>query len=157
MKIAHVRLGAITTLALLSLIACSSSNKTADSATVVDATTIATTDVSTNLAETSTTVATEPTFAATLGTPITGYADPVDIAVRQGITLQSFTSQSYIVERAGKIYELASDGRKGTEVLDISDLTIAQGEQGLLGLAFAPDGSGAYVNYTNLAGDTVIA
>ena len=157
MKIAHVRLGAFTTLALLSLIACSSSNKTADSATVVDATTIATTDVSTNLAETSTTVATEPTFAATLGTPITGYADPVDIAVRQGITLQSFTSQSYIVERAGKIYELASDGRKGTEVLDISDLTIAQGEQGLLGLAFAPDGSGAYVNYTNLAGDTVIA
>ncbi|CAB4865140.1 MAG: hypothetical protein F2780_03445 [Actinobacteria bacterium] len=157
MKIAHVRLGAITTLALLSLIACSSSNKTADSATVVDATTIATTDVSTNLAETSTTVATEPTFAATLGTPITDYVDPVDIAVRQGITLQSFTSQSYIVERAGKIYELASDGRKGTEVLDISDLTIAQGEQGLLGLAFAPDGSGAYVNYTNLAGDTVIA
>ena len=152
MKIAHVRLGAITTLALLSLIACSSSNKTADSATVVDATTIATTDVSTNLAETSTTVATEPTFTATLGTPITDYVDPVDIAVRKGDT-----PQSYIVERAGKIYELASDGTKGTEVLDISDLTIAQGEQGLLGLAFAPDGSGAYVNYTNLAGDTVIA
>jgi glucose/arabinose dehydrogenase len=70
---------------------------------------------------------------------------------------RSYTEQSYIVERAGKIYELASDGTKSTEVLDISDLTIAQGEQGLLGLTFAPDGSGAYVNYTNLAGDTVIA
>ena len=152
MKIARLRFGVIATFASLSLIACSSSNKTAESTTVVESSTIATTDVSTTLAETSTTVTSEPSFSATIGPPITGYIDPVDIAVRKGDT-----PQSYIVERAGKIFELASDGTKGTEVLDISDLTIAQGEQGLLGLAFAPDGSGAYVDYTNLAGDTVIA
>ena len=147
MKMAQARLGVLVALTAVSFVACASETEVL----------VSTTAVATTLAETSTTVSAEPTFAATLGTPITGYADPVDIAVRQGITLQAFTSQSYIVERAGKIYELASDGTKGTEVLDISDLTIAQGEQGLLGLAFAPDGSGAYVNYTNLAGDTVIA
>ena len=145
MKITRIRFGAIATLASLSLVACSSSNKTADSTTVVESTTIATTDVST-------TVSAEPTFIATLGTPINGYADPVDIAIRHSPTLQS-----YIVERTGNVYELSSDGTKGKQVLDISDLTTAEGEQGLLGLAFAPDGSNGYVNYTNLAGDTVIA
>lgn len=142
MKIAHVRLGAIATVASLSLIACSSPNTPVTTSTVV----------ATTLAETSTTVVAEPSFTATLGAPITGYAEPVDIAIRH-----TSASQSYIVERAGKIFELASDGTKGPQVLDISDLTIAQGEQGLLGLAFAPDGSGVYIDYTNLDGDTVIA
>jgi len=142
MKIAHVRLGVLATFATLSLIACSSSNTPITTSTVV----------ATTLAETSTTVAAEPSFTATLGTPITDYVEPVDIAVRNGKT-----TQSYIVERAGKVFELASDGTKSNQVLDISDLTVAQGEQGLLGLAFAPDGSGAYVDYTNLDGDTVIA
>ena len=142
MKMVQPRLGVLAALTAVSFVACASETEML----------VSTTAVATTLANTSTTIAAEPNFSATLGTPITDYVDPVDIAVRQGITLQS-----YIVERAGKIYELASDGTKGTEVLDISDLTIAQGEQGLLGLAFAPDGSGAYVNYTNLDGDTVIA
>ena len=41
--------------------------------------------------------------------------------------------------------------------LDVSDLTVAEGERGLLGLAFSPDGSMAYLNYTDLSGDTRIA
>lgn len=148
MKISQVRLGFLTTLAAVSLIACASETEVLVSTTAEEISTSTTTDV----AESSTTVSTEPSLSATLGAPITDYDDPVDIAVRN-----NETTQSYIAERAGKIYELASDGTKGTEVLNISDLTIAQGEQGLLGLAFAPDGSGAYVNYTNLDGDTVIA
>ena len=149
MKMAQARLGALIALTAVLSIACASETEVLVSTTAGETT--PSTPTATENTET-TTVAAEPNFSATLGTPITDYVDPVDIAVRQGITLQS-----YIVERAGKIYELASDGTKGTEVLDISDLTIAQGEQGLLGLAFAPDGSGAYVNYTNLAGDTIIA
>ena len=151
MKIAHVRLGFLTTLVAVSLIACASETEVLVSTTAGETST-STTTAATDVAESSTTVSTEPSLSATLGAPITDYADPVDIAIRNGET-----TQSYIVERAGKIYELASDGTKGSEVLDIGDLTIAQGEQGLLGLAFAPDGSGAYVNYTNLNGDTVIA
>ena len=151
MKISQVRLGVLTTLASLSLIACASETEVLVSTTAEEIST-STTTAATDVAESSTTVSTEPSLSATLGAPITDYADPVDIAIRNGET-----TQSYIVERAGKIYELASDGTKGSEVLDVGDLTIAQGEQGLLGLAFAPDGSGAYVNYTNLDGDTVIA
>ncbi len=151
MKISQVRLGFLTTLASLSLIACATETEVLVS-TTAEETSTSTTTAATDVAESSTTVSTEPSLSATLGAPITDYADPVDIAIRNGET-----TQSYIVERAGKIYELASDGTKGSEVLDIGDLTIAQGEQGLLGLAFAPDGSGAYVNYTNLDGDTVIA
>ena len=149
MKMAQARLGVLATLTVFSLIACASETEVLVSTTAGETTPSTTT--ATENTET-TTVATEPTFAATLGTPIADYVDPVDIAVRRTTTLQS-----YIAERSGEIFELASDGTKGTEVLDISDLTIAQGEQGLLGLAFAPDGSGAYVNYTDLQGNTVIA
>ena len=149
MKMAHVRLGVLATLTAISLIACATESEVLVSTT----STIA---VATTLAESSTTVAAEPSFSATLGEPITDYDDPVDIAVRNNEMLQS-DGQAYIAERSGKIFELVTDGTKGSQVLNISDLTIAKGEQGLLGLVFTPDGSGAYVNYTNLAGDTVIA
>ncbi len=42
-------------------------------------------------------------------------------------------------------------------VLDITDLTDKSGEQGLLGLAFAPGGDVAYINYTDGNGNTVIS
>ena len=42
-------------------------------------------------------------------------------------------------------------------VLDISDLTDANGEQGLLGLAFHPTADLAYVDYTSNSGNTVVA
>ena len=142
MKMAQARLGVLAALTAVSFVACASETEVL----------VSTTAVATTLANTSTTIAAEPTFSATLGAPIPDYVDPVDIAVRQTTTLQS-----YIAERSGEIFELATDGIKGTQVLDITDLTVAQGEQGLLSLAFAPDGSNAYVNYTNLAGDTVIA
>jgi glucose/arabinose dehydrogenase len=150
MKMAQARLGVLAALTAVSFVACASETEVLVSTTAGETTTSTTT--ASDVANTSTTIAAEPTFSATLGAPITDYVDPVDIAVRN-----SATPQSYIAERSGEIFELATDGVKGQQVLDISDLTVAQGEQGLLGLAFAPDGSSAYVNYTNLAGDTVIA
>jgi glucose/arabinose dehydrogenase len=150
MKMAQARLGILAALAAVSFVACASETEVLVSTTAAETTTSTTT--ASEVTNTSTTIAVEPSFSATLGEPMTDYIDPVDIAVRQTATLQS-----YIAERSGEIFELATDGVKGQQVLDISDLTVAQGEQGLLGLAFAPDGSSAYVNYTNLAGDTVIA
>ena len=150
MKMAQARLGILAALAAVSFVACASETEILVSTTAAETTTSTTT--ASEVTNTSTTIAAEPSFSATLGEPMTDYIDPVDIAVRQTATLQS-----YIAERSGEIFELATDGVKGQQVLDISDLTVAQGEQGLLGLAFAPDGSSAYVNYTNLAGDTVIA
>ena len=58
----------------------------------------------------------------------------------------------YIAERVGRVVALR-DG----EVEPIVDLTgevSLGGEQGLLGLAFSPDGRFLYVNYTDLQGDT---
>jgi glucose/arabinose dehydrogenase len=150
MKMAQVRLGVLAALTAVSFVACASETEVLVSTTAAETTTSTTT--ASEVTNTSTTIAAEPSFSTTLGEPMTDYIDPVDIAVRQTATLQS-----YIAERSGEIFELAADGVKGQQVLDISDLTVAQGEQGLLGLAFAPDGSSAYVNYTNLAGDTVIA
>ena len=150
MKIAQARLGVLAALTAVSFVACASETEVLVSTTAGETTTSTTT--ASDVANTSTTIAAEPTFSATLGAPITDYVDPVDIAVRN-----SATPQSYIAERDGTVFELASDGTKGSQVLNISDLTIAQGEQGLLGLAFANDGSTAYINYTDLDGNTVIA
>ncbi len=67
----------------------------------------------------------------------------------------------FIVERDGRIRILAANGALLSQpFLDVSALTNAGGESGLLGLAFAPDYAASgllYVNYTDLSGDTVIA
>ena len=77
--------------------------------------------------------------------------EPVDAASRFG------DSAVYFVARGGTIYKLVDTGLESEPVLDISDLTEGQGERGLLGLAFSTDGSTAFINYTNLDGDTTVA
>lgn len=98
-----------------------------------------------------------PTTTMPLGDPVIAlvqvgpnFEQPVDIAVRANDTT------AYVVERVGRITPLR-DGEAGDPVLDITDLTEGEGERGLLGLAFTPDGATAYVNHTDNDGDTVIA
>lgn len=62
----------------------------------------------------------------------------------------------YLTERAGTIHPLTDDG-VGAAVLDISTETTTDGERGLLGIAFADDGSELYLSSTDVDGDTVIA
>jgi glucose/arabinose dehydrogenase len=66
----------------------------------------------------------------------------------------------YVVEQGGSIV-VVRDGKVAPRpFLDISGKTDGSGEQGLLGLAFHPayESNGRFfVNYTDLAGDTVIA
>ena len=65
----------------------------------------------------------------------------------------------YVVSRNGHVERWRPDGTRIDRVLDVSDATRGEGERGLLGLAFRKGESGrwaAYVNMTNLAGDTVI-
>jgi glucose/arabinose dehydrogenase len=75
--------------------------------------------------------------------------EPVDLAWREG------DNGLYLVEQPGRVVRVA-DGEPET-VLDVSDLTDAEGERGLLGLTFDPSGDRAYINYTDLDGDTVIS
>ena len=66
---------------------------------------------------------------------------PSTFAARAG------TDTVYIGEIEGRVRPL-SGGDLGEPVLDISDDVVAGGEQGLLGLAFSPDGDTLYVSYS---------
>jgi glucose/arabinose dehydrogenase len=96
-------------------------------------------------------VETEPEFDATLGAPADGWTEPVDIASRFA---PGSTPTNYLVERTGSVSIMNDDGSRGSLALDIGDMTVAEGERGLLGLAFSFDGARAFVNYTDLDGHT---
>jgi cysteine-rich repeat protein len=68
----------------------------------------------------------------------------------------------FIVEKTGaiRILDLTNGTLLGTPYLDVSSLLSSGGERGLLSMAFHPNyavNGLFYVNYTNTAGDTVIA
>jgi glucose/arabinose dehydrogenase len=80
---------------------------------------------------------------------IGSFAQPVDVAARPG------GGEIYVVEQLGRV--IAVTDLSADVVLDITDLTDARGEQGLLGLAFHPTADLAYVNFTDTNGNTVVA
>jgi glucose/arabinose dehydrogenase len=82
---------------------------------------------------------------------ITELAAPVDLAWRPG------DPTLYVVGQAGIVTAVDAASGAGRTVLDITDLTDAAGERGLLGLDFHPAGDRAYVNYIDGNGDTVIS
>jgi glucose/arabinose dehydrogenase len=66
----------------------------------------------------------------------------------------------FVVERGGRVFVVKNGQRRERPWLDISRITQAGGEQGLLGLAFHPDfetNRRFYVNHINRSGNTVIA
>lgn len=96
---------------------------------------------------------------AEIGTELvaTGFERPVYIGAPKGMS-----GKLWVVEQGGKIWvvDLKTGEREKEPFLDISDkVTRKSNEQGLLGLAFAPDfaESGTfYVNYTDKEGDTKV-
>lgn len=129
--------------ALLAIGACSNDKSdSTTSTTPVGQSTSSSPEVSDSLGDTA---PDSPVFDVSLGDEVNGYTEPVDLAVRGDLT--------YVVERAGTI-TLFEHGERGETALDISDLTEAGGERGLLGLAMSDDY--AFVNYTDNAGNTVI-
>lgn len=65
----------------------------------------------------------------------------------------------YVVSRFGTIQRWQPDGTIMDTVLDISAATTSEGERGLLGLAFRKIDSQweAFINFTDLSGDSVIS
>jgi glucose/arabinose dehydrogenase len=129
---------------------------TSSTAAPTSASTTAPTTGPTSAPDTTAPAATDAPTTVPLGDPSVGLAavgtfdQPVDLAWRvDDPTL-------YVVERTGRVVPVR-DGVAGAAVLDLSDLTEGQGEQGLLGLTFAPDGAHAYVNHTDNGGDTIVA
>ena len=158
--------GAITL--VMASVACSSDSNgvevsgvasSAAPAVTTAATAAATTPTATGAASTSST----PTDAATtvtttpvpLGDPVVTltqlgtFPQPVEVAWRptDGLT--------YVVEQDGQVV-IMTNSQPGAVALDMTDLTSADGERGLLGLAINAEGTLAYVDYTNNDGNTRI-
>src|SRR5580765_8999868 len=80
--------------------------------------------------------------------PIAFVQDPADRAVQ------------LVVQQDGHIRVVRGTTVLGPDFLDLSAAIVSGGEQGLLGLAFAPDtltSGRLFVDFTNRAGDTVVA
>ena len=87
-------------------------------------------------------------YASGFQSPIAFVQDPADRAVQ------------FVVQQTGRIRVVRSGSVLPNDFLNLSADIACCGERGLLGLAFAPDyGSSGrfYVNFTNTAGDTVVA
>ncbi|MGI9646367.1 MAG: PQQ-dependent sugar dehydrogenase [Ilumatobacteraceae bacterium] len=100
-------------------------------------------------------VAPATTLAGPLPTPEIRLIGIGEFAAPVGVAQHPRDGRLFVVEQDGRV--IAADDESSTEVLDISDRTEGGGEQGLLGLAFHPTEDLAYVNFTDLDGDTVIA
>ena len=72
--------------------------------------------------------------------------EPLALAVRRG------DDALYVAEKTGRVVALRDDPAKPAAVLDLRAEVSLGGEQGLLGLAFSPDGRFLYVNFTDVAG-----
>jgi len=79
---------------------------------------------------------------------------PIGMAVRPGDTAL------YVIGQDGTVFRIAVASDGGAEVDDVADLTdttSADGERGLLGIAFSADGTLAWLDYTDNGGNTVVA
>ena len=86
--------------------------------------------------------------------PIGRFASPVAVTSPPGDRRRVF-----VVEQGGRIRVVRGGKVQARPFLDVSRQIVSGGEQGLLGLAFAPDYATSrrfYVNYTNRSGDTRI-
>jgi glucose/arabinose dehydrogenase len=76
---------------------------------------------------------------------------PVATAVRPG------DRALYVVEQVGRVRAIRNGRLDPTPVVDISSQVTAGGEQGLLGIAFSPDGRLMYLDFTDRNGDHRVA
>jgi glucose/arabinose dehydrogenase len=80
-----------------------------------------------------------------LSSPVLFLQDPADRSVQ------------FVVEQAGRIRVVKDGTLLPVDLLDLRSVVLTGGERGLLGMAIAADGSRLFVNFTNQAGDTVVA
>jgi glucose/arabinose dehydrogenase len=81
-------------------------------------------------------------------TPVASLEQPVAMAVRSG------DAALYVAEKTGRVRAIRDGQVDPTPVLSLAGQVAGGFEQGLLGLAFSPDGSRLYVDLTDPAGDT---
>jgi glucose/arabinose dehydrogenase len=90
-----------------------------------------------------TTAAADLNAAAVTLTPVANFEAPTAMAVREG------DSALYVAEQEGQVLAVRDGALDQQPVLDLGDRVQAGGEQGLLGIAFSPDGSKLYAHYSD--------
>ena len=88
------------------------------------------------------------TYVSGLSSPLAFVQDPADATIQ------------YVLQQGGRIRLIRSGVLQTTPFLDLTSSISSGGERGLLGMALAPDYATSgrfYVNFTNTAGDTVVA
>jgi len=81
-------------------------------------------------------------------TPVANIAGALAMAVRAN------DGALYIASKGGQVRAIRNGQVDPTPVLDLGGQVSTGGEQGLLGIAFGPDGSHLYASYTDTSGDT---
>jgi glucose/arabinose dehydrogenase len=76
-----------------------------------------------------------------------------DVDVPTALAVRTGDDSLYVTEQDGFVVAVAPGGDV-TTFLDLSNRVMFGGEQGLLGLAFSPDGSKLFVHFNNRSGDT---
>jgi glucose/arabinose dehydrogenase len=87
-------------------------------------------------------------YSSGFSTPIAFVQDPDD------------RTTQFVVQQDGRIRVVRSGSPAPTDFINLSGTIVSGGEQGLLGLVFPPDAATSrrfFVNFTNRAGDTVVA
>jgi glucose/arabinose dehydrogenase len=86
-------------------------------------------------------------YTSGLTNPLAFVQDPTDVA------------NQFVVEQGGRIRVVRDGVALDTDFLDLRGAIVAGGEQGLLGLAFAPETASGrfFVNFTDRSGNTVVA
>jgi glucose/arabinose dehydrogenase len=107
-------------------------------------------------------VATPPPTAAApvFGEPVVAVAEVAQVDQPVGLAVRAGDPALYVIGQDGTVFRITldpgGDSQVG-EVADLTDRTSANGERGLLGIAFSSDGTLAWLNYTDDSGDTVVA
>jgi glucose/arabinose dehydrogenase len=101
-------------------------------------------------------IVTSPALAQLHSVLVTsGFSSPIAI-----VAIPGMSNTFLVAEQGGRIRVLQNGSILPTDFLNVSSQIVSGGEQGLLGLALAPDytTSGRFwINFTNLSGNTVVA
>ncbi|MEX2626427.1 MAG: PQQ-dependent sugar dehydrogenase [Ilumatobacteraceae bacterium] len=98
------------------------------------------------------------TSPSPMGDPEVTFTEVVRLDRPIGLATRPDDPTLYVVEQPGRVTAVDDDGDRTRTVLDVTARTSAQGERGLLGLTFSPDGSHAYTNHTDRdSGATVVS
>src|SRR6266498_2124041 len=153
MPSARPGLGRGVLVALVALLAAACSSWTPDSAPA--ATTAATSAAPTTSAPSSSAAA--PAATGDLARAHVRLQEVARLESPVGMALRKGDSGTYFIEQTGRVRVLRNGRMDPNAVLDVSGQVKAGGEQGLLGIAFSPDGRYLYLDFTDSGGDTRIA